>query len=69
MRQACKNILYTTVNSGNYTVPDPNAGKMSNMTKLFLEIDITSGVVLVGAMAIVLVRFFKKRKKIIVEEA
>lgn len=69
MRQACKNILYTTVNSGNYTVPDPNAGKMSNMTKLFLEIDITSGVVLIGVMAIVLVRFFKKRKKIIVEEA
>lgn len=69
MRQACKNILYTTVNSGNYTVPDPDAGKMSNMTKLFLEIDITSGVVLVGAMAIVLVRFFKKKKKSAVEEA
>ena len=69
MRQACKNILYTTVNSGNYTVPDPDAGKMSNMTRLFLEIDITSGVVLVGAMAIVLVRFFKKKKKSAVEEA
>ena len=69
MRQACKNILYTTVNSGNYTVPDPDAGKMSNMTKLFLEIDITSGVVLVAVMAIVLVRFFKKRKKNVAEEA
>ena len=69
MRQACKNILYTPVNSGNYTVPDPDAGKMSNMTKLFLEIDITSGVVLVAVMAIVLVRFFKKRKKNVAEEA
>ena len=69
MRQACKNILYTTVNSGNYTIPDPDAGKMSNMTKLFLEIDITSGVVLVAVMAIVLVRFFKKRKKNVAEEA
>ena len=69
MRQACKNILYTTENSGNYTVPDPDAGKMSNMTKLFLEIDITSGVVLVAVMAIVLVRFFKKRKKNVAEEA
>ncbi|WP_264292806.1 hypothetical protein [Blautia glucerasea] len=42
---------------------------MSNMTKLFLEIDITSGVVLVAVMAIVLVRFFKKRKKNVAEEA
>ena len=39
------------------------------MTKLFLEIDITSGVVLVAVMAIVLVRFFKKRKKNVAEEA
>ena len=69
MRQACKNILYTTVNSGNYTIPDPDAGKMSNMTKLFLEIDITSGIVLVAVMATVLVRFFKKRKKNVAEEA
>lgn len=69
MRQACKNILYTTVNSGNYTVPDPDAGKMSNMTKLFLEIDVASGIVLIAVMAIVLVRFFKKRKKNVAEEA
>ena len=39
------------------------------MTKLFLEIDITSGVVLVAVMAIVLVRFFKKRKKNVAEAA
>ena len=45
-----------------------DAGKMSNMTKLFLEIDITSGIVLVAVMATVLVRFFKKRKKNVAEE-
>ena len=39
------------------------------MTKLFLEVDITSGVVLVAVMAIVLVRFFKKRKKNVAEAA
>ena len=58
MRQACKNILYTVVNSGNYTVPDPNAGKMSGMTKLFIEIDVVSAVVIIGVMGIVLCRYF-----------
>lgn len=62
MRQACKNILYTTVNSGNYTVPDPNAGKMSNMTKLFVTIDVVTGVAAVAVLAAVYIRFFKKRK-------
>lgn len=62
MRQACKNILYTVVNSGNYTVPDPDAGKMQNMTKLFIEIDVAAGVIIIGVMAVVLGRYFKKRK-------
>lgn len=65
MRQACKNILYTIVNSGNYTVPDPDAGKMQNMTKLFIEIDCAAGVVIIGVMAVVLGRYFKKKKKTI----
>ena len=67
MRQACKNILYTTVNSGNYTVPDPNEGKMSGMTKLFLEIDIAAGVIVIGVMGVVLGRYFKKRKNATVQ--
>ncbi len=62
MRQACKNILYTVANSGNYTIPDPNEGKMENMTKMFIGIDAAVAVVAFGAMAFVLVRWNKKRK-------
>lgn len=67
MRQACKNILYTVVNSGNYTIPDPNAGKMDNMTKLFILIDGTVAIASLGILTFVYVRYFKKRKKL--EEA
>lgn len=63
MRQAAKNILYTVVNSGNYTIPDPDAGKMKPMTKLFIGIDSAVAVAALGSMAIVLTRYFKKRKK------
>lgn len=62
MRQACKNIFYTVVNSGNYTIPDPNAGKMDNMTKMFIGIDVGVAVVAIGAMALVLIRWNKKRR-------
>ncbi len=62
MRQACKNIFYTVVNSGNYTIPDPNEGKMDNMTKMFIGIDAGIAVVALGVMAIVLIRWNKKRK-------
>lgn len=67
MRQAAKNILYTISNSGNYTIEDPNADKMPNMTKLFIGIDAAVAVVSLGIMAFVLVRYFKKRKKVIIE--
>lgn len=63
MRQACKNILYTVANSGNYTIPDPNADKIPNMTKLFIGIDSAVAVISLGIMAIVLRRYFKKKKK------
>lgn len=62
MRQACKNIFYTVVNSGNYTIQDPNAGKMDTMTKMFIGIDTGIAIVTLGAMAIVLIRWNKKRK-------
>lgn len=68
MRQACKNIFYTVVNSGNYTIPDPNAGKMDNMTKMFIGIDVGVAVAALGAMAIVLIRWNKKRKSVITVE-
>lgn len=67
MRQACKNILYTVSNSGNYTIPDPNADKMPNMTKLFITIDSAVAAASLGIMALVLARYFKKRKKVTVE--
>ncbi len=67
MRQACKNILYTVVNSGNYTIPDPDADKMPNMTKLFICIDTAVTVVSLSIMAVVLVCYFKKKKKATIE--
>lgn len=67
MRQSAKNILYTVANSGNYTIEDPNADKMPNMTKMFITIDAAVAVVSLGIMALVLVRYFKKRKKSTIE--
>lgn len=67
MRKAAKNILYTVSNSGNYTIPDPNADKMPNMTKMFIIIDALAAAAGLGSMAIVLVRYFKKRKKVTIE--
>lgn len=61
MRQACKNIFYTVVNSGNYTIEDPNAGKMDPMTKLFIGIDAGVAIASLGIMAIVIVRWRKKQ--------
>ena len=61
MRQSAKNILYTIANSGNYTIEDPNADKMPNMTKMFIAIDAAVAVVALGIMALVLVRYFKKK--------
>lgn len=67
MRQAAKNILYTVVNSGNYTIPDPNADKMPNMTKLFIAIDVSVAVLSVGIMGFVVVRYIKKKRKTVIE--
>lgn len=67
MRQACKNILYTVANSGNYTIEDPDAGKMDNMTKTFIIVDLVIVILSLGIMSIVFVRYFKKRKQIKVD--
>lgn len=61
MRQSCKNILYTVGNSGYYANGDTSGG-MDNMTKKFLTYDICIGVALVAIEAIVLTRYFKKKK-------
>ena len=68
MRQACKNILYTVANSGYYADGNPAAG-MSNMTKLFVTVDVILAVLLIAADAIVIVRFRKKRKNVDKAEA
>ncbi len=65
MRQACKNILYTVVNSGYYANGDPTGGT-DNMTKLFRTINIACAAVLVvlELLAVyMLVRGLKKAKK------
>ena len=61
MRQACKNIMYTVVNSAAYDEENLNSG-LSPMTKLFIGIDTAVAVISIGIMAVVLVRWSKKRK-------
>ena len=60
MRQACKNILYTVANSGYYADGNPATG-MTNMTKLFVMIDVILAVVLIVVDTIVIVRWRKNR--------
>lgn len=67
MRKACKNILYTVVNSGNYTIEDPNEGKMDNMTKIFILVDSVIGILSIGILLLVLLRYFKKKKTAVIE--
>ena len=62
LRQASKNIMFTIVRSGNYTMEERQTG-MDPMTKLFVTIDVILVLVLLAIEAIVLVRFFKKKKK------
>ena len=62
MRQACKNILYTVGNSGYYTVDKDPAGVMTNMTKIFVTVDVIVALVILAAEAIVILRYLKKKK-------
>lgn len=61
LRQASKNIMYTVVNSGAYTI-EKEVRLVTPMTALFIGID--AAVVLVSAliMAVVIIRWRKKRK-------
>ena len=67
LRQSCKNILYTVGNSGYYTNTDDDGASMSNMTKMFLVIDIVAGLIIVGGMAIVIARYRKRKNVVSVE--
>lgn len=62
LRQASKNILFTVVRSGNYTIETDDGG-LDNMTKLFIGIDVAVGVLALGALAIVWIRYLRKRRK------
>lgn len=63
MRQACKNIMYTIVNSGYYAGDEDPTGGLSNMSKIFLSVDIIGGVLIVGIAVLVIVRYKLKKKK------
>lgn len=67
MRQACKNILYTIGNSGYYTVDEDPAGIMTNMTKIFLTVDVIVALVLLAVDAAVILRYLKKKKAVSAE--
>ncbi len=62
LRQAAKNILYTIANSGYYADAGAQQNGMSNMTTLFLALDVGTAVVCLGAEAFILLRWLKKRK-------
>ena len=56
MRQACKNIMYTMVNSYTYVNYDPN--HVSTWVKVFYVVDVAGLIVLAGCEVLLL----KKRK-------
>ncbi len=62
MRQACKNILYTVGNSGYYMADKDPAGVMTNMTKIFVTVDVIIALVILAVEAIVILRYLKKKK-------
>lgn len=63
MRTACKNIMYTIVNSGAYAGNENPVGGRSNMDKLFLKVNAIGGVVIGGIALLVLVHYLLKKKK------
>ena len=68
LRTSCKNIMYTIANSGYYTNTTDDSG-MSNMTKLFVTIDVVTVLLVVLCMALVIVRYRKKHAKAAAEVA
>ena len=62
MRQACKNILYTIGNSGYYTMNEQTKAGLTNMQKIFYGADAAAAAVVLIPLAIVLIRWSKKKK-------
>ena len=65
LRQAAKNILYTTGNSGNYTVKNPDADGLSQMAKIFIGVDVVVALLSIGVMTVIILHWIKKNKKVI----
>ncbi len=63
MRESSKNILYTVVNSGYYAGDSDPTGGMTNMTKIFLTVDIIIAAVIIAIEVILIVRYRNKKKK------
>jgi beta-glucosidase len=55
--------MYTIVNSGAYAGSENPVGGRSNMDKLFLKVNVISGVVIGAIALLVLVHYILKRKK------
>ena len=64
LRTSSKNIMYTIANSGYYTNTDDQGG-MSNMTKLFVTIDVITVLLVIICMALVIIRYRKKHVTIV----
>ena len=61
MRQASKNIMFTIVRSGNYTMEEESSG-MDNMTRTFVLIDVLTAALVIGAGALVIMNYRKKSR-------
>lgn len=63
LRKASKNILYTVANSGYYLDSSEQTDGMSNMTKLFIKVDVIAAIAII-LLESLLIFIFKKRTKV-----
>lgn len=63
MRQACKNILYTVGNSGYYAKDSDPAGVMTNMSKIFITVNVAVALLIIAIEAILVIRYLKKKRE------
>lgn len=61
LRQASKNIMFTIVRSGNYTIEERPTG-MDNLTKTIVTVDVIAAAILIALEALVLVNWKRKKK-------
>lgn len=63
MRQSCKNILYTIVNSGYYAGNEDPYGGQTRMDRIFLAVNVAGWTLIVTLAVIILIRYFIKKRK------